>query len=653
MSISSMKKLTVFAHAADADRMARRLMRCRCVDTATNAPDGDGGLRRALCEEERTAQEARIERIREVLTILHKHNGRAPLVKVRPAVDIRAYCTGGDRARAWQAVDRTLEIGEQLKQIRAERAIARNIVTQLTPWSRYDLPIAVQGTAMTRVILGTFPLGADPDYLRDSLGYDAVHCEFIGEDVRVRYAVLVVHREDEDKLGSRLAEYGFLRFTPGEDGGTPAEEIRSAQNKLRWLDDEEEALARHLDAIAADVQTVEILYDVEKTTLNAILTREQMLRTENCVMLTGWVPATEEKKVANLLERFTCAWEMTEPEEGDDVPILLKNNPFATNFEWVLGMYAYPKYGTFDPTFVMSIFYFIIFGIMFADVGYGLLLVLACFGGILLLKPKPGMKRFLAMFGYCGISSILWGIILGSYFGDLPKMFATKMLGINPPEKIALWFDPLEDPMTFLVLSLAVGVVHLVGGMAVQFYLLCREGKWADALMDVGSWWVLFAGLGLLFVNPSIGLWVTLSGVALIVLTQGRAKSGIVGKLFGGVAKLYDLVSYLSDLLSYSRILALGLAAAVIAQVVNILGTLKGGTFGGYLLFILVFLIGHVLNLVINVLGTFVHASRLQYIEFFNKFYVDGGRPYKPTVPSEDYSVEAEAPVRAASGEKR
>jgi V/A-type H+-transporting ATPase subunit I len=325
------------------------------------------------------------------------------------------------------------------------------------------------------------------------------------------------------------------------------------------------------------------------------------------------------------------------------VPILLQNNGFAANFEWVLGMYSYPKYGSFDPTFVMSIFYFIIFGIMFADVGYGLLLVLGCFGGIKLLKPREGMRRFLAMFGYCGISSIVWGLILGAYFGDLPKMFISKMLGLAPPEKVALWFDPIEDPMTFLVLSLAVGAVHLIGGMAVQFYLLCRAGKPLDALMDVGSWWVLFAGIALLVIKPDIGLWVLIAGLACIILTQGRHKKGILGKLFGGVGKLYDLVSYMSDLLSYSRILALGLASAVIAQVVNILGTLNGGTVVGYMMFILVFIIGHGLNLVINVLGTFVHTSRLQYIEFFNKFYVDGGRPFKPAMPADLYTVEPAA----------
>lgn len=641
MSISKMKKLTVFAHAADADRVVRRLMRCRCVDVAVPENE-ENGLRLNLCEAERAAQEEKLSRINAALAFLHKHSGKAPLVKLRQTVDRAAFCADGSAKEAWFTVERVEEITDRLAEIRAERGRAELLMEQLLPWRGYDLPLGVTGTGRTRVVLGTFPASADREYVHDSLAIDGVHCELIGTDERVHYAVLIFHRADEDKLGGRLAELGFLRVSLKDEGAEPAAEFDAARRALRWLGDEAGALEKELNTLAEKTPLVEVLADIEQTTLTAIQTRERMARTENCVMLTGWLPADAEKKVTAVLERFACAWEIAEPEEGDDVPILLRNNGFAANFEWVLGMYAYPKYGTYDPTFVMSIFYFIIFGIMFADVGYGLMLVLGCFGAIKLLKPREGMKRFLSMFGYCGISSIVWGVVLGSYFGDLPKMFMTKMLGIAPPEKIALWFDPIEEPMTFLIFSLAVGAVHLLGGMAVQFYLLCREGKPLDALMDVGSWWLLFAGIALVVIKPDIGLWVLIAGLASIILTQGRHKKGVIGRLFGGIGKLYDLVSYMSDLLSYSRILALGLAAAVIAQVINILGTLKGGTVVGYIMFVLVFLVGHGLNLVINVLGTFVHASRLQYIEFFNKFYVDGGRPFKPALPADTYTLEPE-----------
>ena len=203
---------------------------------------------------------------------------------------------------------------------------------------------------------------------------------------------------------------------------------------------------------------------------------------------------------------------------------------------------------------------------------------------------------------------------------------------------MAVLFDPIQNPMAFLVLSLGFGALHLIAGMAVKAYVLCRRGKVLDALFDTLPYWTLFAGLGWLVLDRKIGLILCICGVASIVLTQGRHKKGLLMKLMGGLLGLYDLINYASDLLSYSRILALGLAAGVIGQVVNVMATLKGASFVGVIMMVLVFVIGHLLNLVINVLGTFVHTSRLQYIEFFNKFYEDGGTPFKPMVTADRYT---------------
>ena len=249
---------------------------------------------------------------------------------------------------------------------------------------------------------------------------------------------------------------------------------------------------------------------------------------------------------------------------------------------------------------------------------------------------------------------MIFGALFGSYFGDLPLKFMQSMLGIPESDlpnlallpgeaaTLAVLFDPLQNPMGFLIFSLAAGAVHLIAGMAVNFAVLCKQGKVLDAVFDIGSYWVLFAGIGLLVALPSVGIWVTVVGAALIVLTHGRKEKNIVSKLLKGLLGLYDLINYASDLLSYSRILALGLAAGIIAQVINILGTMMGPTVIGFIVFVLVFIIGHLLNLAINVLGTFVHTSRLQYIEFFGKFYEDGGVPFNPALASEKYTEHQE-----------
>ena len=332
-------------------------------------------------------------------------------------------------------------------------------------------------------------------------------------------------------------------------------------------------------------------------------------------------------------------------------------------------MYSYPKYGTFDPTTVMSIFYFLIFGLMFADVGYGALLVLVGFLAPKILRMKPSMTRMLNMFAYCGIACTVCGFVFGGWFGDLPYALMTSFGGYESVEAAKEAFpifnglvvtlggspvslNPLDNPMAFLVISLVMGAIHLIAGMAVKFVLLCKQGEVFAAIFDIGSYWILFAGLGLIFVNPTVG-WIVLGvGALMIVATYGRAQKNPIMRILMGFKGLYDLINYASDLLSYCRILALGLASAVMAQVFNLLATMGGPTPVGFVLLVAVLLIGHVLNIAINLLGAFVHTSRLQYLEFFGKFFEDGGVGFSPAEPSNEYStVEADTSDTPESAE--
>jgi V/A-type H+-transporting ATPase subunit I len=332
-----------------------------------------------------------------------------------------------------------------------------------------------------------------------------------------------------------------------------------------------------------------------------------------------------------------CCYELSEPGQDDTVPVLLQNRQPASAFEMVIGLYSLPVYGSYDPTVIMSFFYFIIFGLMLGDVVYGLLLTAGGFIALKYLDLDAGVKKIIRLFAICGISCIISGILFGSYLGDLPVVFMDKMMGIKIKSP-ALLFDPLADPIMFLVVTLATGVVHLVAGMGVKFCILWSAGKRFDAIFDVGSWFVLFAGIGVYAINSGVGKYIALTGAAMLILTQGRAEKNIFMKLIKGVGSIYSIVSYAADLLSYSRIMALGMASAVIASVVNILATLVGPSIIGFAVMAVIVLLGHAVNLGINILGTFVHTSRLQYIEFFGKFYEDGGKEFRPIRPEMKYT---------------
>lgn len=655
MSVSLMKRLTVLAPSDGADELVHRLMRLRCVDIRTVPLEEDGAWLRHDSDTARVEAERRVSDTAEALALLVRYEQPLKNKKGKPPAD-RRFPVTESREGARATVAETLRIKEAMQTAQSEESRTEARFHLLGPWKTYDLPLEMEGTQRTCVWLGALPPATPLSSVTEALqGTDAA-VEEVFRDSDGLYLSVILHREDEEAVSLALSGLGFVRSSFAGIEGTAAEASAAAKQRMNDLDNEIQCHIDCLQELSAARRDLEALYDLEMTDLLAARQRQKLAETGGCVVLEGWIPARREERVIAALNKLDCAYETAEPAPGEEPPILLKNNGFASNFEWVVGMYAYPKYGTFDPTFVMSIFYFVIFGLMFADVGYGLLLVLGGFLVPKLLHFKTGMKRTFHMFGYCGIACTLLGVVFGGWFGDLPYAIMTGYLGYESTEAakaampifnglgpmfggVPFSLNPLDNPMAFLVVALGMGAVHLLGGMGVKFYLLCKDGKVLDAIFDVASYWILFAGIGLLFVNATVG-WIVMGvGALLIVCTYGRAQKNPAMRVLMGFKGLYDLIGYASDLLSYSRILALGLAAAVMAQVFNLLATMGGPTVPGFILMVVILLIGHVLNIAINLLGAFVHTSRLQYLEFFSKFYEDGGEPFDPALPSEKYSA--------------
>ena len=654
MSVITMEKLTVIARATDADVILRRLMRLRAISLRRGEEiDGDSAPPRLVTGVGVGEAAERLSRIEAVLPVLARYSKRKKsLFGVQTQVSFDAFRTDGRFDTAWKVVEEAEKILAQQEALKKQTDAALEKMKALEPYLDLDFYLDFDGTDTVTYTLGSLPGGTRRERIEAALSPFAADLHVLHTDATGVYIALIAHRAETGEALRALSGFGFIKAPLPHEHQSARQLFDRTDREYREIQENVEKTKARLAVLSDKLSEVEILSDLERTTLLVEQNKQSLRATERCVILNGWCPVSQKKQVTDALSDFCVAYEFEPPDEGDDVPILLKNNGFAKNFEWVLGMYAYPKYGTFDPTLVMSIFYFLIFGLMFADAGYGLVMSVLCFAAVRWLHPREGMKRFLLMFGYCGISCVIFGVLFGSYFGNFPLAFMENVLGtptnelprlsILPAEaaNVAVLFDPIQNPMAFLLISLGVGALHLVAGMAVKAFILCREGKPLDALFDIVTYWVLFAGLAMLFISQTVGIWLTAFGVLSIVLTQGRHKKSVAMKIAGGFLGLYDLINYASDLFSYSRILALGLAAGVIGQVVNILATLKGASFIGILLMLVVFAVGHLLNLVINVLGTFVHTSRLQYIEFFNKFYEEGGTPFRPMAPSDRYTTE-------------
>ena len=669
-----MKKLTVLAPQRDADRLVRRLMRLRCAELSAvplgDLPDG-GTLLRYDCDTARAEAERRVAAVTAALPLLDAYTVKAKPWNQKPiAVTAEEFRASGRFDAARRTVEEILALGERRVTDKNEYNRLNALCRSLSPWLEYQQPLSGESTALTEVWLGTLPGKTLLSEVDDALVDLHAGVEEVARDKDVLYVSVLTMKADADATARALAGLGFLRVTfkglPDENA-TAAENLRLCLKGLDEVDNSLQITVDTLRRLSEQLPELQVLYDLETTTLTAAREKQKLAATEECVVLEGWVPAEREGKVAAALDKLPCAFGMEEPPEGEEPPVLLKNNGFSSNFEWVVGMYSYPKYGTFDPTTIMSIFYFLIFGLMFADVGYGILVTLIGFLAPKILRMKPSMTRMLNMFAYCGISCAVCGFIFGGWFGDLPYALMTSFGGYESTEAAKEAFplfnglvvtlggnpislNPLDNPMAFLIISLAMGAVHLIAGMAVKFVLLCKQGDVFAAIFDIGSYWILFAGLGLIFVSPNVG-WIVLGvGALMIVATYGRARKNFLMRIAMGFKGLYDLINYASDLLSYCRILALVLASAVMAQVFNLLATMGGPTPVGFVLLVAVLLIGHVLNIAINLLGAFVHTSRLQYLEFFGKFFEDGGVGFAPATPSEEYST-AEADIPEAETE--
>ena len=650
MSVSTMKKLTVFSSEKDADAILRRLMNLRCVEIEpTNCSREELPLQRLRCAGDDGDLAEKLERLQTAITALTPYATRRKRSGLsRSRVNREEFYSSGRADAAWETVEEYFVLAASIEALEERRRTMQRQREALSPWMEYDLPLEERETAQTKVLLGCFPLGTLRETLTEAFeGLDAF-VEFVLEDKTSLYAAVTLHRREEERVNAILAMRGFVRVTLEEiEEGTAEENFYRAEEALENLAVELRQEKDKLYIPAEHLGDVEILWDLLRTDQLTAMHRRKLALSQTCTVLEGWCPTFTQDAVEAALDKLPCAYELSDPQENEEPPVLLRNNRFAVNFEWVIGMYSYPKYGRFDPTFIMSIFYFIIFGLMFADVGYGLLLVIACFGGARLLHPKPGLRRMMYMFGYCGISCMIQGVLFGGWLGDLPTAIMTNLLHVSVDNGVGhffgsgLWFNPLDDPMTFLILSLAVGAVHLIAGMAVQLYGLCKDGKPLEGICTIVPYWVLFAGIALLVLLPSVGLYVTVAGAALILVFNGYGVKKPVARIIKGLGGLYGLINYASDLLSYSRILALGLVAGVIAKVVNMI-TMMGNSVGGFIVMLIVMIAGHLLNLALNLLGAFVHTSRLQYLEFFGKFYEDGGRPFEPALPSEEYSEEME-----------
>lgn len=547
------------------------------------------------------------------------------------------------------------------KKAEAEAEIPKLINQQevLAPWLNFDLPLDYKGTKHTSAFIGTLPATYDQSSLQVAFSEKApdvnmVDISIISSSEEQTCVLLVCHKTEAKKTEDALRSLGFskpsLNVIPSKRAEKIKEELLEQKNIIAKTSEEIRSYASRRD----DITFIIDYFSMRSDKYGVI---NKLFQSKRVFCLTGYIAQKDVKLLDSLGTAYDCVIETSNPGEDDDVPIRLSNNAYATPIEEVVKGYALPSKGEVDPTFIASLFYYGLYGLMLSDAAYGLIMVISTLFILTKLKGKleEGTKRFLQMFLGCGIGTVFWGCVFGSFFGDVVPKFTKTFLGneINLPTLL----DPVKDPVTLLGIAFIIGIVHLFCGLGIALYTNLKQGKIIDAIFDVICWYLFVGGaLGLLLTTSMIqGMFkftinfppfavtlftaLSLLGALGILLMGGRESKNPFKRLLKGLYALYGISGYLSDVLSYSRLLALGLATGVISQVFNTIAVMPGGSIFGFIFFIVIFILGHTINILINALGAYVHTNRLEYVEFFGKFYSGGGKEFTPFTEKTKYFV--------------
>jgi len=512
------------------------------------------------------------------------------------------------------------EIEESINFNKSEKSKIASQLEQYSQWVNLDITTTELDTLKKASYFIGYMNNKYESNLYEDLdnAFNDIYIQKISEKQQDMNLFMLCHIDDSEDVSEILKKYGFTRATLDLSvlASIKVSELKELSVKL---DKEVESLNEKALNLSEKIGDIEKIYDFYTVKLEKENSISKLIKTNETFILQGWIFADKADEIRVKLEgKFKDIYiSIEEPEAEEDFPIALKNNAFAEPFEAITELYSLPLPTEIDPSPVIAPFFLFFFGMMMADIGYGIVMAAIGLFALKFVELSKGTKKMVMLLVYGSIPTIIFGILYGSFFGGIIKL-------------TPIWIDPVNNPMTVLVWSMGFGLIHLFAGLGVKGYMLIKAGKIMDAVYDVLLWYGLIIGLILLFIiGGTFPKVLSIVSAVALVATQGRSNTTIVGKFFGGLYGLYGITGYLGDVLSYSRLLALGLATSLIGWAFNLLI----GMVSGPAVFIagpLIFVFGHTFNFLIGILGAFVHTCRLQFLEFFGKFYEGGGKAYTP-----------------------
>ncbi|MEE1534728.1 MAG: V-type ATP synthase subunit I [Oscillospiraceae bacterium] len=636
MAIVAMKHLRLLGMESEREALLKAMQDMECVEISS-IDGSEEALKSGFAKPDDKALMSAQEASRAYRTALASLDRFAPekkgMFRKRQGVSRAAFFSAESEENARTAAETINKDTRRLGEIESERTKNEALRATLAPWLTVDAPLGGADGALA-VFFGAAGLNVTDDALKalaDSLD-GLLTWQQASSDRSLRYLLVMCHGSVKERALSALRDLGFSTVSFRGMTGTAKENDKALAENLAALEKERQEIEQRIAGLGGKREALLEASDRAAIALRREEAKSRLVGTDKVFLLEGWLPADRCAEIEKTLEPFTCAIETREPTEDEypQVPVQLKNNKLTRPLNMVTEMYSLPAYGTLDPNPLMAPFFILFYGIMMADMGYGLLMMIASVIISKKYRPKGTSGELFSLLGLCGISTFIMGALTGGFFGD----FLTQLVAIVSPGTVFALpklFDPLDDLTMILIGSMALGMVQIVTGMAISLIEKCKRKKFLDAFFEEITWWIVFIGIALLALGK--GAAVLYVGCALVLLgpiVQGKGW----GKLTGVFGSLYNHVTgYFGDILSYTRLMALMLAGSVIAQVFNMLAAMPGNVIA----FIIISMLGNAMNFGLNLLGCYVHDLRLQCLEFFNKFYVDGGKPFRPMTLDTEY----------------
>ena len=631
-----MKHLRLLGMESEREALLKAMQDMECVEISS-IDGSEEALKSGFAKPDDKALMSAQEASRAYRTALASLDRFAPekkgMFRKRQGVSRASFFDEKNERQARAAAEAINADMRRLGEIESERTKNEALRASLTPWLAVDAPLDSTDGVLS-LLFGTVGATVTDDALRalsDSLS-GLLTWQQASSDKTLRYLLIACHKSVKEQALSALRELGFSTVSFRGLCGTAEENDKKLEAALAALESERREIERRVERFGGNRETL-----LEASDRAAILLRREeakgrLIETDKVFLLEGWLPADCCTALEKALEPFTCAVETREPAEDEypQVPVQLRNNKLTRPLNMVTEMYSLPAYGTLDPNPLMAPFFILFYGIMMADMGYGLLMMIASVIIGKKYRPKGTSGELFSLLGLCGLSTFIVGALTGGFFGD----FLTQLVAIVSPGTVFALpklFDPLDDLTMILIGSMALGLVQIITGMAISLIEKCKRKKFLDAFFEEITWWIVFLGIALAVLKK--GTAVLYLGCALVLLGPIMQGKGW-GKLTGVFGSIYNHVTgYFGDILSYTRLMALMLAGSVIAQVFNMLAAMPGNVVA----FLIISMLGNAMNFGLNLLGCYVHDLRLQCLEFFNKFYVDGGKPFRPMTLDTEY----------------